>query len=212
MKKLNKRSKPWIITSILAGLVVFTMMFAPRANAQEEFPQRVWVDTQFMARAYPEAQAEHIGTFSPQYVTVLQTGEDGWKQICTYRGNAWINPELTQGQRWTDNCVDVISRMVWGEGRGVNRNEQKLIVWTVINRYEHGGYGSSLVGVVRARGQFHGYSPRFPVTDEIRGVVIEVLSAWERGEEAKVYPPFARTSDYLYFWGDGTHNWFRRSW
>jgi len=112
-------------------------------------------------------------------------------------------------RRWTEDCVVVISRMVWGEGRGVSRNEQKLIVWTVINRLENGRYGSSLIGVVRARGQFHGYSSRFPVTEEIREMVIEVLEAWDRGEAAKVYPPFAQTPYYLYFHGDGRHNWFR---
>jgi len=112
-------------------------------------------------------------------------------------------------QRWTEDCVIVLSRMVWGEARGVSRNEQKLVVWTVINRLENGRYGNSLIGVVRARGQFHGYSPQFPVTDEIREMVVDVLLAWDRGEEAKVYPPFAQTSGYLYFHGDGRHNWFR---
>jgi len=111
--------------------------------------------------------------------------------------------------RWTEECVVVISRMVWGEARGVSRNEQKLVVWTVINRLEHGFYGGSLIGIVRSPGQFHGYSSRFPVTDEIREMVVEVLDAWDRGEAAKVYPPFARTSNYLFFHGDGRHNWFR---
>ncbi|MCL2843619.1 MAG: cell wall hydrolase [Oscillospiraceae bacterium] len=111
--------------------------------------------------------------------------------------------------RWTDYCVTVLARMVWGEGRGVSRNEQKLIVWTVINRLENGRYGTSLIGVVRARGQFHGYSSRHPVTDPIRNMVIEVLEAWERGEAAKVYPPFATTPHYLYFSGRNGHNWFR---
>ena len=100
-------------------------------------------------------------------------------------------------------------RMVWGEGRGVSRNEQKLIVWTVLNRLDSGRYGRSIRAVVTARGQFVGYRSRHPVTDPIRNVVIAVLEAWDRGEQAKVYPPFARTPNYLYFHGDGRHNWFR---
>jgi len=112
-------------------------------------------------------------------------------------------------RRWTDEDVAVISRMVWGEGRGVSANEQKLIAWTVINRLEDGRYGNSLIGVVRARGQFHGYSARHPITPEIRRNVVAALEAWDRGEAAKVYPPFAITSCYRYFWGDGRHNWFR---
>ena len=115
-------------------------------------------------------------------------------------------------RRWTYYDVNVLSRMVWGEGRGVTRNEQKLIVWTALNRLENGRYGRSIVAVVRAPRQFHGYSPRFPVTQEIRTMVIEVLEAWDRGEQAKVYPPFAVTPNYLYFHGDGRHNWFRETW
>lgn len=121
-------------------------------------------------------------------------------------------PPIQPPRRWTYYDVDVISRMVWGEGRGVSRNEQKLIVWTVINRLEDGRYGSTLVRVVRAPGQFHGYRSTHPVTASIRQMAIEVLEAWDRGETAKVYPPFARVSDYRYFWGDGAHNWFRRNW
>ena len=120
-----------------------------------------------------------------------------------------LGPVEVPPRQWTYDDVTVISRMVWGEARGVSRNEQKLVVWTVINRLENGRYGSSLIGVVRARGQFHGYSSRFPVTEAIREMVIEVLEAWDRGEPAKVYPPFARTPYYLYFHGDGRHNWFR---
>jgi len=112
-------------------------------------------------------------------------------------------------RRWTYQDVTTLSRMVWGEGRGVSRNEQKLIVWTVLNRLDNGRYGNSIRQIVTARGQFVGYHSGFPVTDAIQEVVIYVLEAWDRGEDAKVYPPFARDSNYLYFRGDGRHNWFR---
>ena len=111
--------------------------------------------------------------------------------------------------RWTEDDVVTLSRMVWGEGRGVSRNEQKLIVWTVLNRLDNGRYGSSIRAVVTARGQFVGYRSGHPVTDAIRSMVVDVLDAWDRGEVALVYPPFARYSNYLYFNGDGRHNWFR---
>ena len=125
-----------------------------------------------------------------------------------------IETELTPGPppappRWTEQDVVTISRMVWGEGRGVSRNEQKLIVWTVLNRLDNGRYGNSIRAVVLARGQFVGYHSGHPVTTEIRDMVVDVLEAWNRGEAALVYPPFSRYSQYLYFNGDGRHNWFR---
>jgi len=120
-----------------------------------------------------------------------------------------LNPAPPSPQRWTDQDVTTLARMVWGEGRGVSRNEQKLIVWTVLNRLDNGRYGSTIRQIVTARGQFVGYRSGHPVTDAIREMVIYVLEAWDRGETAKVYPPFARDSNYLYFHGDGRHNWFR---
>ena len=118
---------------------------------------------------------------------------------------------LQPPRRWTYHDVDLLSRMVWGEGRGVSRNEQKLIVWTALNRVDHRNYPNTIAGVVWARGQFVGYSSRHPVTVAIRQMTMEVLEAWDRGEQAKVYPPFARTPNYLYFHGDGRHNWFRET-
>jgi spore germination cell wall hydrolase CwlJ-like protein len=119
-------------------------------------------------------------------------------------------------RKWTYDDVDVISRMVWGEARGVSRDEQKLVVWTVINRIENGRYGTSLIGIVTAPSQFHGYSPKFPVAEEIKEMVIEVLEAWDRGEQALIYPPFATTPDYLYFnarrYNGRNHNFFRERW
>jgi hypothetical protein len=75
--------------------------------------------------------------------------------------------------------------------------------------------GCSLIGVVRAPSQFHGYSPRFPLNEEIEEMVIEVLEAWDRGEQALVYPPFATTQYYLYLnarHNGWSHNFFREKW
>ena len=203
----------WInlLVYIIVIILLLTVL-ALTARAEAVPLERIDIPHSFQTHEEPSVQAQIMGSFSPQYVTVLAQGTDGWVQIATWLGPGWVNLNPPATNQWTDNCVDVIARMVWGEGRGVSRNEQKLIVWTVINRLEDGRYGDTLVGIVRARGQFHGYSPRFPVTAEIREMVVEVLEAWERGESAKVYPPFARTAGYRYFHGDGRHNWFRVNW
>ena len=201
-----------LLTFLLAVTLLLSATVLTGATAVAESADIQHIPQHFHTRTEPSFSARTVGAFAPQYVNVIQRGQDGWVQISTWLGPGWVNVSSPSARQWTDACVDVISRMVWGEGRGVSRNEQKLIVWTVINRLEDGRYGNSLIGVVRARGQFHGYSPHFPVTSEIRGMVVEVLEAWDRGEEAKVYPPFARTSNYRYFHGDGRHNWFRENW
>lgn len=99
---------------------------------------------------------------------------------------------------------------VYGEARGCSKEEQMLVVWCICNRADHSG--ASIEQVVTANRQFHGYDPENPVTEEIFEIVTEVLEAWSRNEEALVYAPYANTTEYRYFYGDGVHNWYREEW
>ena len=55
--------------------------------------RRVWVGHSFRAFDGPRFRAQHMGTFPPQYVTVLAEAEEQpeWVQISTYRGPLWVN-------------------------------------------------------------------------------------------------------------------------
>lgn len=112
--------------------------------------------------------------------------------------------------KYTSDEVTLVSQTVYGEARGCSREEQMLVAWCICNRADSSG--ASIEQVVKAPRQFHGYNPEHPVTDEIRNAVLEVLDAWSNGQEALVYEPYATTSEYLYFSGDGVHNWFREDW
>lgn len=115
--------------------------------------------------------------------------------------------ELELAQPYSSYEVDLVAKTVWGEARGCSREEQMLVVWCICNRADAGN--KSIEEVVTAPRQFHGYHDDNPVEPAIASVVEEVLEAWARGEEALVLPPYATTSEYLFFRGDGRHNWFR---
>lgn len=112
--------------------------------------------------------------------------------------------------KYTLEEVTLVCQTVYGEARGCSREEQMLVVWCICNRADNSG--ASIEQVVKAPRQFHGYNSEHPVLDEIRSAVLEVLDAWSSGQEALVYEPYATTSEYLYFSGDGAHNWFREEW
>lgn len=103
--------------------------------------------------------------------------------------------------------IVLTAKTVWGEARGCSREEQKLVVWCICNRAD--ARNQSVEEVVTAPYQFAGYDPDHPVEPEIVEVVEEVFQAWARGEEALILPPYATTSNYQFFGGDGEHNWFR---
>lgn len=118
-----------------------------------------------------------------------------------------VEPEPEVVAKYSSYEVTLVCQTVYGEARGCSKEEQMLVVWCICNRAD--STGASIEQIVTAPRQFHGYDSENPVTDEIRRVVLEVLDAWSRGQEALVYEPYATTSEYLYFSGDGVHNWFR---
>lgn len=110
---------------------------------------------------------------------------------------------------FTEEEVDVISKTVWGEAKGLNKLEQSAVVWCILN-YVDAGYGS-IVEATTYPNRFLGYNPDFPVTDEIKALVEDVLIRWQveklcDGDVGRTLP-----SDYLWFYGDGKHNYFRNS-
>ena len=112
--------------------------------------------------------------------------------------------------KYTSEEVTLVCQTVYGEARGCSKEEQQLVVWCICNRADYSG--TSVEQVVTADRQFHGYDPENPVTEEIFENVTEVLEAWSRNEEALVYEPYATTTEYRYFYGDGRHNWYREEW
>lgn len=106
--------------------------------------------------------------------------------------------------------VDAIARTIWGEARGVaNPDEQEAVGWCILNRFD-AGWADTVLGVVSAPGQFEGYDPVHPVTDEFAAMAREILVAhWREGQGerdvGRVLP-----KEYLYFAsrGDG-RNYFR---
>ena len=109
--------------------------------------------------------------------------------------------------KYSSHEVTLVAKTVWGEARGCSRDEQKLVVWCICNRAD--ARNQSVEEVVTATNQFVGYDYDHPVEPEIVEVVEEVLHAWSCNEEALILLPYATTSNYQYFSGDGAHNWFR---
>lgn len=122
---------------------------------------------------------------------------------------AGVIPEPTPEvvEKYSSYEITLVAQTVWGEARGCSRDEQKLVVWCICNRAD--ARNQSVEEVITAPYQFAGYDPDHPVEPEIVEVVEEVLQAWARGEEALVLSPYATSSEYQFFHGDGEHNWFR---
>lgn len=109
--------------------------------------------------------------------------------------------------------IPYIARTVWGEARGCSKTEQAAVVWCILNRVDSSirYMPDNIIDAVTQKHQFLGYVETFPVTEEIRELVIDVLTRWEMEKAGvenvgRVLPP-----EYMWFHGDGRHNHFRDS-
>ena len=119
---------------------------------------------------------------------------------------------------YSDEDAVALAKLTWGEARGVpdlkvngrvisTRAQQAAVMWTVLNRFDE-GYADSIIGVITAKGQFHGYSEDHLVEEELLELAYDVLDRWnaeKHGETVVRELP----SGYLWFHGDGIWNHFR---
>ena len=109
---------------------------------------------------------------------------------------------------FTEDDVVAVAKMLWGEARGCDLENQIGCVWIVCNRVDDPRFPDTIQGVLSQPSQFHGYSPDFPVWDELYAVALDVLTRWSMEKQGA---DVARELDKnaVFFTGDGIQNWFR---
>lgn len=117
-------------------------------------------------------------------------------------------PEPEYEIYFSEDDVIAVAKMLWGEARGCTRDNQAMAVWCVCNRVDDPRFPDTILGVVAQPSQFYGYSPRFPVTDELYAVALDVLTRWSL-EKQGVTVERELPSKYLWFTGDSVQNHFR---
>ena len=117
-------------------------------------------------------------------------------------------PEPEYEMYFTEDDVIAMAKMLWGEARGCTRDNQAMAVWCVLNRVDDPRFPNTIQGVLSQPSQFHGYSPDFPVWDELKEVALDVLTRWSL-EKQGVTVERELPSEYVFFTGDGIQNNFR---
>ena len=109
---------------------------------------------------------------------------------------------------FTEADVIALAQMLYGEARGCTVDNQMKCVWCVLNRVDDARFPDTIQGVLSQPSQFHGYSPNFPVWDELKEVARDVLTRWSL-EKQGVDVARELDKNAVFFTGDGTTNWFR---
>ena len=109
---------------------------------------------------------------------------------------------------FTEADVTALAQMLYGEARGCTVDNQMKCVWCVLNRVDDARFPDTIIGVVSQPYQFHGYSPNFPVWDELKEVARDVLTRWSL-EKQGVTVERELPNTYCWFTGFNGSNHFR---
>lgn len=111
---------------------------------------------------------------------------------------------------FTEADVIALAQMLYGEARGCTVDNQMKCVWCVLNRVDDPHFPDTIIGAVSQPGQFYGYSPSFPVWDNLYAVAFDVLTRWSMEKQgADVARELPDT--YCWFTGNGVENVFREA-
>lgn len=109
-----------------------------------------------------------------------------------------------------EHDAELIANTIYGEANGLDIYEKSMVAWCILNRVDDGRFGGDTVEeVVKAPKQFYGYRPSNPITEENLAIARDVLA--RHAAEPNLIGDSGRTlpKEYLYFYGDGKHNYFR---
>ena len=110
---------------------------------------------------------------------------------------------------YTDSDASDIAKLLLRECGGVqSKTEQACVAWVVLNRVD--AYNSSIYSVLRSPGQFAFYEST-TIRSDLLDLAYDVIQRWN--DEKNGYENVGRVlpKEYLYFSGDGSHNYFRTS-
>lgn len=117
-------------------------------------------------------------------------------------------PELP----YTEDEVIAIAKTVYGEALITHSDEEmSAVVWCILNRVDSERYGDTISEVL-TKDQFHGFKNGNPVDEHIEWLVRDVLDRWVAEQNGQENVGRTLPAEYLFFCGDGWHNYFRTEW
>lgn len=184
--KMDRVEKFVLIMFVLLAFVVFCgkHVFACESPSAEVYETKS-----------PEPTESPEPTVPPTQTPALEEPENNEDQFDKY---------------YTEAEVIMVAKVLYDECRGIlSDTEKACVAWTICNRVD-AGYGATIAEVITAPGQF-AYRSCAPVWDNLYALAEDVLSRWSYERNGVVHVGRVLPPDYLWYSGDGAHNYFRNS-
>lgn len=161
-KKLNINLPNWAKQVLAYALAIAILITVP-----------VWAQTRRLNKAH-DAEIEQLVAQYESQITSLREEHDAeifaLNQAYEYGGD--VNS--------IESEAEFISKVIYGTARNHSANDQRAVIWCVLNRVESIGYPDTVAEVCAQPKQWMGYSDENPVIESIYNMVLEELKEWHK--------------------------------
>ena len=79
-----------------------------------------------------------------------------------------------------EDDLTLIAKTMYGECRRdtIPTAEKAAVAWCILNRVDSEDFPDTVAGVLE-KNQFHGYKDRYPVTDDLKAIALDVMIRWK---------------------------------
>lgn len=185
------RSKYTTIVLALTVLIITITACGGKAIEQEE-SKKLTAEMKTVRTEEPKDDGRLPGDDIPatEYAVMQEPSiEDAWGEAAAY-----------------------IAKTIYGEALVCGTTERAAVAWCVLNRTDCDWYPDDIIGVVTQKSQFHGYDEENPVLPELYDLALDVIERWLQEKSGAADAGRVLPEEYLFFGGDGTHNYFRTKW
>ena len=113
-----------------------------------------------------------------------------------------------------DHYADAVAMagVMYAEARGLDKREQSMVAWCILNRLDSGRFGSTLNSVIWAKSQFaHSTRTTSDNGTDLVWLAQDVLTRYWKEKNGEKNVGRTLPQGYLFYYGNGRHNLFRTS-
>lgn len=113
-----------------------------------------------------------------------------------------------------DHYADAVAMagVMYAEARGLDKREQSMVAWCILNRLDSGRFGSTLHDVIWAKSQFaHSKRTTGDNGTDLVWLAQDVLTRYWKEKNGEQNVGRTLPQGYLFYYGNGRHNLFRMS-
>lgn len=196
IKVSHKLARPFITTLLL---IAFVLQFSVLAVTYEDLMKQ-------KETAHEIAEKARAIGLSESHQIILSAKELWNEAELAIQNEAYEIP-----LQYTEQDVSLLAKVAFCEARGIkSKTEIACVMWTILNRCDK-GYGT-IRAIVTAPNQFSYYASAPTISGhgyDLKALARDVLYRWSKEKSGATDVGRVLPKEYLYFTGDGVHNYFR---